>query len=79
VVAEVEGRLEPLLAVYGPGDAATLAAALAEEAPLRQAAERLEPERVGEAELARFGDPRAIVRSVNTDADLAEAALLLSR
>ena len=77
-VAEVDGRLEPLLAVYGPGDAATLAAALDEEAALREAVERLNPQRVGETELARFGDPRTLARSVNTGADLAEAARLIS-
>jgi molybdenum cofactor guanylyltransferase len=78
-VAEVDGRLEPLLAVYGPGDAATLAAALDEDAALREAVERLHPQRVGETELARFSDPRMLVRSLNTEADLADAARLLSR
>jgi molybdenum cofactor guanylyltransferase len=78
-VAEVDGRLEPLLAVYGPGDAATLAAALERQAPLREAVERLGPQRVGETELLRFGDPRMLVRSVNSEADLADAARLLSR
>ncbi|HEY7266692.1 MAG TPA: molybdenum cofactor guanylyltransferase [Solirubrobacterales bacterium] len=77
-IAVVGGRPEPLLALYGADDAAALAAALAEEAPLREAAERLGPERVGETELARFGDPGTIVRSVNSEADLVEAALLLS-
>jgi molybdopterin-guanine dinucleotide biosynthesis protein A len=75
---EVEGELEPLLAVYGPAEAAPLAAALARAAPLRAAVERLEPRRVGEAQLARFGDPRLLVRSVNTEADLTEAARLLA-
>lgn len=77
-VAEVDGRLEPLLAVYGPADSVPLAAALDERAPLREAVERLRPERVGEGELQRFGDPRTLVRSVNTEADLAEVALQLS-
>ena len=79
MVAEIGGRLEPLLAVYGPGDAATLAIALEREAPLREAVEGLGPERVGEAELGRFGDPRTLVRSINTGADLAEAGRLVSR
>jgi molybdopterin-guanine dinucleotide biosynthesis protein A len=78
VVAEIEGRLEPLLAVYGSADAATLAAALEREAPLREAVERLEPLKVGEGELVRFGDPRKLVRSINTEADLAEAERLIA-
>jgi molybdenum cofactor guanylyltransferase len=77
-VAEVDGRLEPLLAVYGPSGAPALEAALEEEAPLRRAVERLDPDRVGEAELRRFGDLRRLVRSVNTEADLAEAARLIA-
>lgn len=78
-IAEVDGRLEPLLAVYEPGDAATLAVALEREAPLREAVELLGPRRVGEPELGRYGDPRTLVRSINTEADLAEAARLVSR
>jgi molybdopterin-guanine dinucleotide biosynthesis protein A len=78
-VAEVDGRLEPLLAVYAPAQAAALEAALEREDPLRKAAVRLGPERLGEAQLARFGEPGRLVRSVNTQADLAEAAKLLSR
>jgi molybdenum cofactor guanylyltransferase len=78
-VAEVDGHLEPLLAVYGPADAGSLGAALDERAPLREAVERVGPERVGEVELQRFGDPRTLVRSVNTEADLADAARELSR
>lgn len=78
-VAEVDGRLEPLLAVYGPAAAPTLAAALEREDPLREALERLAPQRLGEAQLGRFGDPSMLVRSVNTHADLQEAGLLVSR
>lgn len=78
-VAEVDGRLEPLLALYGPGDAAALEAALEARAPLRHAMEGLDPVRLGEGELRRFGDPALLVRSINTPEDLAEAARLLSR
>jgi molybdopterin-guanine dinucleotide biosynthesis protein A len=78
-VAEVDGRIEPLLAIYGPADAPRLEAALEREGPLREAVTRLEPQRVGEAQLGRFGDPRDLARSVNTEADLAQAARLLSR
>jgi molybdenum cofactor guanylyltransferase len=77
-VAEIDGRLEPLLALYGACDAVPLAAALDQEEPLRRAVEGLAPQRVGEAELDQFGDPRLLVRSVNTEADLAEAERLIS-
>lgn len=77
-VAEIGGRIEPLLAIYAPGAAERLRGALAEEAPLRAAVEALRPERVGDADLGRFGDPRRLVSSVNTEADLAEAARLLN-
>ena len=78
-VATVDGRLEPLLAVYGPADVAALAVALDDEAPLQAAVERLDPARVGEAELARFGDPRRLVMSINTETELAEATRHISR
>lgn len=78
-VVSVDGRLEPLLAIYGPADAATLAAALDQETPLRRAVEWLDPERVGETVLRRFGEPRELAMSVNTEADLDEAARLVSR
>ena len=77
-VASVAGRLEPLLAVYGPNDATFLEPALAERAPLREAAARLDPELLGERDLARFGDPRRLVMSINTEADLAEAQSFLA-
>ncbi len=78
-VTEVDGRPEPLLALYGPEQAAALAAALEAEAPLRRAVEGLDPMRLGEDELRRFGNPAVLVRSINTPEDLAEAARLLSR
>jgi molybdenum cofactor guanylyltransferase len=77
-VASVDGRREPLLAIYGPGNAAALGAALDQEAPLREAVDRLDPEILGEARLVPFGDPRRLAMSVNTEADLAEAARVLS-
>jgi len=77
-VAEVGGRLEPLLAVYGPADAGSLRGALDDEAPLREAVERLGPTRIGEEELGRFGEPRILAMSVNSEADLAEAERLIS-
>jgi molybdenum cofactor guanylyltransferase len=77
-VAEVEGRLQPLLAVYGPPDVPTLRAALDDQAPLREAVGRLDPERVGEAELRGFGEPRRLAMSINTEADLAKAERLIA-
>ena len=77
-VAEVGGRLEPLLAIYGPGDAAALVTAVDEEAPLRDAVEGLGPERIDEEELRRFGEPPTLAMSVNTETDLAEAERLIS-
>ena len=77
-VAEVGSRIEPLLAIYAPADAERLRGALADEAPLGAAVEALGPERLGETQLARFGEPRRLVSSVNTESDLAEAARLLT-
>jgi molybdopterin-guanine dinucleotide biosynthesis protein A len=77
-VAAMFGHLEPLLGIYGKADAPSLRAALEQAAPLRRAVERLRPTRVGEAELSRFGDPSAVVRSINTEEDLAAAESALS-
>ena len=77
-VASVDGRLEPLLAIYRPGDAAVLRSALREEAPLRTAVERLRPRLLREAQLRRFGEPRDLVLGVNTKSELLEAARLIS-
>jgi molybdopterin-guanine dinucleotide biosynthesis protein A len=78
VVAEVDGRLEPLLAAYGPVTADALAAALDEGLPLREAAAALDPDLLGEKELRRFGDPATLALNVNSTADLARAEAILS-
>jgi molybdenum cofactor guanylyltransferase len=72
-VPRVDGRLEPLLALYGPGAATALRGALADELPLREAVAALGPTEIGAGELARFGDPGRLAFSVNTPDDLAEA------
>jgi molybdopterin-guanine dinucleotide biosynthesis protein A len=77
-VAFVDGRLEPLLAIYRPADAGILRASLADEAPLRRAVERIRPQRFGEEELRRFGDPAILAMSLDTEDDLAEASRLVS-
>jgi len=76
-VAKVGGRLEPLLALYGPAAAPALRAALAAELPLREAVAALGPMEIGGDELARFGDPHTLTLSVNTRDDLAEAERLI--
>lgn len=72
--AELDGRLEPLLAVYGRRDKPPLARMLEERLPLRKALDALEPERLDEEWLARFGDPARLAFSVNRPEDLARAA-----
>jgi molybdopterin-guanine dinucleotide biosynthesis protein A len=77
-VSRVAGRLEPLLAIYAPDGAEVLRGALGQEAPLRAAVEELGPQLIPETDLERFGEPERLVMSVNTEADLAEAARLLA-
>jgi molybdenum cofactor guanylyltransferase len=71
------GRLHPLLARYDTAAAGALAQALAASAPLQEAVRRLDPAVIGEAELARFGDPARLLFNVNTPADLARAEEML--
>lgn len=78
-VCEVGGRLEPLLGRYSPAVGDELAAALAQGLAMRDAVAALDPHIVGEAELARFGDPARIVFNVNSPADVAAAEGLLNR
>ena len=77
VVPRVDGRLQPLLARYGPGVLAALEVGLAAEAPMQQTVAMLGPRIVDERQLARFGDPRRLVENVNTPAQLAAAEALL--
>jgi molybdenum cofactor guanylyltransferase len=72
-VAEVEGRLQPLLSRCLPRDLPLLREALAAERSLRGAISALEPRIVDEVELSRFGRPQRLCFNVNDAADLARA------
>ena len=76
-VAVVDGRLQPLLGIYGQSAEPAFTEALAAEAPVREAVDRLEPQRLGGEELERFGDPARLVFSVDSPEDLALASQLL--
>jgi molybdopterin-guanine dinucleotide biosynthesis protein A len=76
-VPRLDGRLEPLLARYGPGALPALAQALEREEPLQETIASLDPELITDGELARFGDPKRILFNVNTPADLEEARRML--
>jgi molybdenum cofactor guanylyltransferase len=69
VAATAAGVLQPTFGLYAPAALEALRAAAA-DAPLTRTVEALEP--------ARVALPPALVRSVNTPEDLAEAAALLS-
>jgi molybdopterin-guanine dinucleotide biosynthesis protein A len=69
VVATAEGVLQPTLGLYAPAALEVLRAAAA-DAPLTRTVEALEP--------ARVALPPAVVASVNTPAELAEAEELLA-
>lgn len=72
------GRLQPLLARYGPSVAPALEKAIREAAPLQETVTALDPVIVDEAELARFGDPERLTFNVNDRDDLAAAERLLA-
>ncbi|MFN8217395.1 MAG: NTP transferase domain-containing protein [Solirubrobacterales bacterium] len=77
VVPSPGGLLEPLQARYSASLLASLEAALAERAPLRQTVAALGPRLLGEAELSRFGPVERSFLNVNDAADLARAEELL--
>ena len=77
VVPAPGGRLQPLQARYSPLLLPALEAALVREEPLRRTVEELRPRLLGDAELARFGDPERFLLNVNDAADLDRAAALL--
>ena len=79
VVCERDGRLEPLLGRYSPASLAALDEALERGAAVRDAVAALDPEVVGEEEIARFGDPELILFNVNSPDDLRIAERLLGR
>jgi molybdopterin-guanine dinucleotide biosynthesis protein A len=77
-IPRVSGRLEPLLARYGPSAIPVLETAVAGAGALREAVAALDPLIVGEAELARFGEPAEMTSNVNDRAELAAAERLLA-
>ena len=77
-VAEVDGRLQPLLARYDAAEVDQLARALERGAAARDAVRELEPQIVTEEDLRRFGDPRVLSFNVNTPADLREAERIIA-
>jgi len=72
------GEAQPLAARYSPADLGPIEAALAREAPVRQAAAGLGATLISDAELARFGDPAVTFFNVNTPEDLLRADELLA-
>jgi molybdopterin-guanine dinucleotide biosynthesis protein A len=77
VVPEADGRLHPLLARWHPSLLPALRAALDREAPLHVVVADLDAERLGAAELHRFGDPARLLFNVNGPGDLERAAAML--
>jgi molybdopterin-guanine dinucleotide biosynthesis protein A len=77
-VAEVDGRLQPLLAHYHPLQRSILQAALAAQSSLSAAVSSLEPRVLQERELSRFGDPERLCFNVNDQDDLAQAEAWLA-
>jgi molybdopterin-guanine dinucleotide biosynthesis protein A len=75
---QIGGRLQPLLARYGPGVEPELERAIEREEPLREAVRRLDPLVLGPDELAGFGDPDWIAFNVNDRRDLETAERLMT-
>jgi len=78
-VVRLEDRLQPLPALYCPADAPALARALAAERSLRATLAELAPRTIGADALARFGDPRRLLFSVNDARDLRVASEWMAR
>jgi molybdopterin-guanine dinucleotide biosynthesis protein A len=74
VLTELDGRLQPFPGKYDGALGPRLERALVEEEPLRSTLESLNPRRVTEEELARFGSPERLLFNVNTPADLERAS-----
>jgi molybdopterin-guanine dinucleotide biosynthesis protein A len=74
VVPAPGAQPEPLQARWSPELLPALEAALAREEPLRRTVAALSPRLIGDAELARFGDPARTFLNVNDAADLERAA-----
>jgi molybdopterin-guanine dinucleotide biosynthesis protein A len=73
VVPEAGGLLHPLLGRYGPELLPALERGLEAERPLADVVAELNPRRITEDELRRFGDPERLLFNVNTPSDLATA------
>jgi molybdenum cofactor guanylyltransferase len=74
VMANVDGRAQPLLARVPVDALPVLEGALAAGLSLGAALAGLSPSIVGEPQLERFGDPRRLCFNVNDRADLRKAA-----
>jgi molybdopterin-guanine dinucleotide biosynthesis protein A len=74
VLPEPGGRLQPFPGKYDARLLPPLRKALAEGAPLRPTLASLNPRRVGDEQLARFGAPERLLFNVNTAADLRRAS-----
>ena len=75
-VPRAQGRLQPLLARYGPSLLEPLEAALGDGRPLGETVAALAPREIDERELGRFGAPELLLFNVNTPADLEAAERL---
>lgn len=71
-------RLQPLVARWSPAALPRLRTALEAGTPVVDLAESLGGDRLGEAELRRWGDPEAYFANVNSPADLARVEEMLS-
>jgi molybdopterin-guanine dinucleotide biosynthesis protein A len=78
VLAAPGGEPQPLRGRYSPQLLPDLEAALAREESLRRTVASLSPRLLGDAELARFGDPAELLLNVNDPADLARAGAILA-
>jgi molybdopterin-guanine dinucleotide biosynthesis protein A len=78
VAAEVDGVVQPLPALYGPGSLAGLERALASERSLRATLEELDLRVLGEGRMRALGEPRRLFFSVNDRAAVERAARLLA-
>jgi molybdopterin-guanine dinucleotide biosynthesis protein A len=78
VLAAPGGEPQPLLGRYPAALLPELEAALAREEPLRRTVAALSPLLLGDADLARFGDPAELLLNVNDRSDLARAGAILA-
>ena len=78
VLTEVGGRIQPLPARAEARHRSALSDSLTANSSLRTALGALQPHVIGEAELARFGQPERLCASINSPAELAEAERALA-